>query len=224
MRKVVSFCLYGDNIKYYAGAEENIRLNKELLPDWETVIYYSPSNFLMDYLDKLKNLGASMIDVSAIPTYSNISYPMFWRYISFIHNDIILVRDLDSRMSKREVEYIDRWINSDSKYLIIRDHPWHSHVPGGLFGVKNLDYKLIDFFKNFVSTNDLGWGIDQEMLSSYISSEDQNKILYFGYDKPETYIRRDDENFFIGIQLDENSKPIIPSATLALDFLKSLNL
>lgn len=224
MNKIVSFCLYGNNVKYYAGAEENIKLNKELLPDWKTVIYYSPSNFIISYLEKLQELGAEMIDVSTIPLSNNVSYPMFWRYLSFLGNDIILVRDLDSRMSKREVEYIDRWLSNESKYLIIRDHPWHSHVPGGLFGVKNNDNKLIDFFKNFVSNNYLAWGVDQEMLSSYISSVEQNEILYFGYDKPETYIRRDDENFFIGIQLDENSNPIIPSATLALDYLKNLGL
>ena len=42
MKKIISFSLFGDDPKYYAGAEKNIILNKELLPDWETVIYYLP--------------------------------------------------------------------------------------------------------------------------------------------------------------------------------------
>jgi hypothetical protein len=69
-----------------------------------------------------------------------------------------------------------------------------------------------------------GWGTDQDMLASFMSTVNKSDITYFGFDKPETYISRDDKNFFIGIQLDENDKPIIPSATVALEFLESLRL
>jgi hypothetical protein len=36
----------------------------------------------------------------------------------------------------REVEYINKWLEEGSEYFIIRDHPWHSPVPSGLFGIK----------------------------------------------------------------------------------------
>jgi hypothetical protein len=224
MKKIVSFCLYGDDLKYYVGAEKNIILNQKILPDWETYIYYSPSRILNGYVDKLKDLGANMINVDDLPINKNINYPMFWRYLSFIDNNITIIRDLDSRMSVRESEYINKWLDGDSNYFIIRDHPWHSQVPGGLFGFKDSSKSLLDFFVEFVSKHSQGWGTDQEMLFSFIEKIDKSDICYFGFDYQETYINRDDENFFIGIQLDENDKPIVPSATLALEFLKSLKL
>ena len=61
--------------------------------------------------------------------------------------------------------------------------------------------------------------------NGYINLNQAYKIPYL---TPGTYYiineRRDDKNFFIGIQLDENDKPIIPRATVALEFLESLRL
>ena len=224
MKKTVSFCLYGTDLKYYTGAEKNILINKELLPEWDTDIYYSPVNILDGYVTKLSELGANMINVTEIPIHSKINYPMFWRYLSFTKNNTTIVRDLDSRISKREVENINRWLDEGTNYFIIRDHPWHSLVPGGLFGVRNPHDSVFEFFEDFITNNLQGWGTDQDMLSSFMSKIEKTDVTYFGFDKHENYIPRDDENFFIGIQLDENDNPINPSATLALDYLKQLGL
>ena len=62
--KHISFSLFGYDLKYYIGAEKNIVINKELLPDWTTVIYYHPENILQGYVEKLTEMGAAMIDVS----------------------------------------------------------------------------------------------------------------------------------------------------------------
>ena len=70
MKKTVSFCLYGTDLKYYTGAEKNILINKELLPEWDTDIYYSPVNILDGYVTKLSELGANMINVTEIPIHS----------------------------------------------------------------------------------------------------------------------------------------------------------
>ncbi len=64
--KHISFSLFGYDPKYYVGAEKNIIINKELLPDWTTVIYYHPENILQGYVEKLTEMGAVMIDVSKI--------------------------------------------------------------------------------------------------------------------------------------------------------------
>lgn len=222
--KYISFCLYGDDLKYYKGAEKNLILIKELLPDWIPVIYYSPSNFRIEFLDILKELGGRLVDVSTIEISKYLTYPMFWRYLIFFETGYSIVRDLDSRISEREVKYINNWVNSELDYFIIRDHPWHSLVPGGLVGLKLNDDKIKDFFIEFVKNNGLGWGTDQEMLSKYFENIDKKNVYYCGFDDETNYIKRDNLDFFIGIQLDEDDKPLIPSATLALDFLKSINL
>jgi hypothetical protein len=53
---------------------------------------------------------------------------------------------------------------------------------------------------------------------------DKNNIFYCGYDSEENYIHRDNKDFFIGMQIDENDKPLVPSAIQALNYLKDLNL
>lgn len=226
MKKIISFTLFGSDPKYYVGAEKNVEISKELLPEWETVIYFHPNMTKTDNFDYLKSIGAKLIDVSNIKIGDKVSsdFPFFWRFISFLDDNITIVRDLDSRFSDREVQYIDRWLNGDKEYFIIRDHPWHSPVPSGLFGIKG---KKIDFEKHldlFIKTNDLKWGADQDILYEYMKNISNEKIEYCGFDKNETYIPRTDKEFFIGLQLDEHDKPTIPSGELCLNYLKELNL
>ena len=56
--KYISYTLFGTQPKYYIGAEKNIELNKKLLPDWVTVIYYNEKNILDGWVEKLSSLGA----------------------------------------------------------------------------------------------------------------------------------------------------------------------
>jgi hypothetical protein len=49
-------------------------------------------------------------------------------------------------------------------------------------------------------------------------------VEYCGFDRPETYIPRINKEFFIGMQLDENDNPTVPSGETCLKFLKELNL
>lgn len=221
--KNISYCLYGTDLKYYIGAEKNLIINSKLLPNWETIIYYSLSNFLPEYVEKLSSLGAKMVEVSSLNISKYLGNPMFWRYLVFYNKTPSIIRDLDSRLSNREVIYIKKWIDSDLNYFVIRDHPWHAPVPGGLFGLK--DSKLIiQHFEEFVKINQLGWGSDQEMLNSFINKVGRDNLAYFGFDEKENYIPRDDENFFIGMQIDEFENPLEPNAILSLKFLKELNL
>jgi len=223
--KYISYTLFGTQPKYYIGAEKNIELNKKLLPDWVTVIYYNEKNILDGWVEKLSSLGAEMRNITnfSFSDKDTIHYPYFWRFFSFLNDGISIVRDLDSRVSDREVEYINRWLNSECDYFIIRDHPWHSPVPSGLFGVKSKIKEFEDHFINFINTSDLRWGTDQEILHQYMENIDKNNIFYCGLDRVDTYIPRNDKNFFIGMQIDENDNPLKPNAEVALSFLAELN-
>jgi hypothetical protein len=223
--KYISYTLFGTQPKYYIGAEKNIELNKKLLPDWVTVIYYNEKNILDGWVEKLSSLGAEMRNITdfSFSDKDTIHYPYFWRFFSFLNDGISIVRDLDSRVSDREVEYINRWLNSECDYFIIRDHPWHSPVPSGLFGIKSKIKKFEDHFINFINTSDLRWGTDQEILHQYMEKIDENYIFYCGLDRVDTYIPRNDKNFFIGMQIDENDNPLKPNAEVALSFLAELN-
>jgi hypothetical protein len=226
MKKFLSYSLFGSDLKYYVGAEKNITVNQKLLPNWETLIYFHPGYVREDYIEKLKKLGGFLVDVSNIVVgeKNSLDFPYFWRFLTFLNDGLHLSRDLDSRLSNREVEYIKRWEDSNCKYFIIRDHPWHAVVPSGLFGVRDKDHNFESHFHNYIKNNNLVWGTDQDILYQFIQNVNGSDIFYCGFDKLETYIPRDDKQFYIGIQLDEHDKPTIPSGEQCLKFLIDLNL
>lgn len=229
MKKIVAFSLFGTDLKYYVGAEKNIQLVEELLPSWEVSIYYHPDITSSIHIQHLSTLKCNLINVADICLNINkpiIDHPIpyFWRFFSFFDENISISRDLDSRISKREVEYINRWLNSDKDFFVIRDHPWHSQYPAGLFGIKGNKNNFKGFTEAFMNSKDMVWGDDQLILDLYMSSVPKTDIEYCGFDQPDTYIKRDNENFFIGIQLDENDNPTEMGGVVGLNHLKSMNL
>ena len=226
MKPIVSFTLFGNNMKYYVGAEKNIKQIQNMLPDWEIRIYYHRDLILPEYIEKLTELGGNLIDVHGIKfgNKESIHFPYFWRFLSFLEDRPSIVRDLDSRFSEREVSYINSWIESGSDYFIIRDHPWHAPIPSGLFGIRKKIESFETHMIDFISNNELVWGTDQTILLFYMENISKDKIFYCGYDSPENYIPRDNKEFFIGMQIDENDNPLEPSAIQALNHLNALNL
>lgn len=228
MKKNVSFSLFGKDLKYYYGAEKNCELFNDLLPDWEVKIYYHTQFSMMDEIEKLRNLKCNLIDVSTIDININknlIDHPIpyFWRFFSFFDDSINISRDLDSRLTYREVKYIKRWIDGGKPYFVIRDHPWHSQYPAGLFGIRGYQNNFKPFCEKFINDNTLLWGHDQIILDEFMKNVPYSDIEYCGFDKEETYIPRNDKSMFIGIQLDENGKPI-DAALKALISLENLNI
>lgn len=226
MKKIISYTLFGNDSKYYVGAIKNFLINKELLPDWETIIYYHPEMIKIDEINNLNTLGIRTIDVSnfIIGDKQSKEFAFFWRFLAFLDNNITIVRDLDSRISDREIIYINRWLDNNKDYFIIRDHPWHSPVPSGLFGIKGKKIEFENHLNKFIKSSDLRWGTDQDILHQYIQNIDSSNIEYCGFDRIETYIPRTNKEFFIGMQMDENDKPTKPSGEACLKFLKELNL
>jgi len=226
MKPIVSFTLFGTEMKYYVGAEKNIVEINKLLPDWEVRIYYHSDFIINDYIEKLNILGAKLVDVKGIKfgEKESIHFPYFWRFLSFLENVPSIVRDLDSRFSEREVKYIKSWIESDKDYFIIRDHPWQAPVPSGLFGMKKKIEGFESHMVDFISNNELVWGTDQTILLFYMENINKDSIFYCGYDSEFNYLTRDDKNFFIGMQMNENDEPTVPSGVQCLNYLNEINL
>lgn len=218
--KSFSFSLYGQNPKYNIGALKNLDQLKTFLPDWNMRLFYHKNCTDLNIIEELKNKGAIVVDMTdvIINDVPSIEFPMFWRFFSFCDEGLSLSRDLDSRISQREVDYIRRWENKSEKIFIIRDHPWHAQSPGGLFGMKNCSGEFKNFFYNFIKSRKFGYNDDQIMLEEFKLKT--NDTFYCGFDNNE-YIPRDNKNFFIGMQIDENENPICKFAN---NHLISMNL
>lgn len=220
MSKTLSFSLYGDDPKYVVGAYKNILLAEQLLPEWITTIYCAES---LTNPHTVKDLSSKCLVKD--PTHEKLpldilTFPAFWRFFSFFDNNPALSRDLDSRISEREVSYINAWLNSDKDIFIIKDHPWQSLAPAGLIGMRNCGKIFKEFFIDFISNNSVAWGQDQVILERFIEYYAlQNNIFYCSYET-NNYIPRDNKSFFIGIQLDEHDNAICPQS---ITYLCELN-
>ena len=60
MKKIISFCLWGDNPKYTIGAIENAKLAKTIYPDWICRFYVS-ENVNQSIINKLIELNSEII-------------------------------------------------------------------------------------------------------------------------------------------------------------------
>jgi protein O-GlcNAc transferase len=171
MVKVFSFCLYGPpNPKYYPlGTLQNIDLIGTHFPDWKVYLYTSP-DVDPNFLEQL----ATYSNVVVRPTGKLGSVNMFYRFFAIDEPDveIMMVRDLDSRVHWKDRWAIHEFINNPKfEFHIIRDNVEHtSKIMGGMWGMrKTAGICISDLYKIFLEhPTDRGYGADQSFLTDYI--------------------------------------------------------
>ena len=90
--------------------------------------------------------------------------------------------------------------------------------------IKKFIIEFKEHFINFVNNEDLKWGADQEILRIYMEQIGNENTFYCGYNDRTNYIPRDNKNFFIGMQMDENDNPTDPSGVKSLQYITEINL
>jgi len=171
MKKIVSFCLFGNNPLYCVGMIENLKLMNEIYPEWIARVYYS-NDVPHQYIDNAKKYNCELVLKERNSGYDGT----LWRFLPLLDNDVELwiSRDCDSRINYREKAAVDEWINSDKCLHIMRDSIHHNDViQAGMFGIKNnlikkytIDFKKI-LFANYDFNNK---NTDQIILKQYIWS------------------------------------------------------
>ena len=206
-QKVISVSVYGTTSKftnnamfawnttimpYLAALSQEVN---DLLPSWIIRIY-------TDYV------GSTLEQRELINTYANVDIcnvndmPMFgsslvnympgkmWRFLPVFDSyvDYIVSHDLDSPMTKRQVETLDLWLSSEYEnnfFYIARDHPLHNiYILGGLWGAapSRARQKLYDSFRPMlmerVSKLCVASG-DQPFLSAFVYNNVTNNSLIF---------------------------------------------
>jgi hypothetical protein len=177
--KIFSFCIFGDDMKYYFGLRENIRLIREYFPEFHIFIYIG-LNRNDDFIDN--NISISSDEkIHFIETGKEGIINTMYRFQPILLEDseCVIVRDTDSEINAR-----DRWaiqdFLSDSmptySVQIIRDHYWHkSRMMGGLTAFKQVDIDIKNQFKEILkdldSNNDpikIEYGFEEKLLSERI--------------------------------------------------------
>lgn len=149
MKKIFSVCLWGKIKMYTFGAIKNADLCKKYYPDFEYWIYIHksvPKN-IIEELKKRDN-----VRIIFKKDNINICAPMTWRFESIDHPDVELMicRDVDTRILEREVLATNNWIESGKIFHIMRDHPHHKVlINGGMFGSRKIpNFNWTDEKKN----------------------------------------------------------------------------
>lgn len=133
--------LYGDNPRYTMGALRNAQRLPVVFPGWKLRFYYRLGGLLPHLVDKLRELGAELRDVTGIPGVGNLA-PMLWRMTAIDDQfvDVVLCRDADSRLTDRDAAEVGAWLLARGRpaFHCIRDHPSHAafSVNGGLWGAR----------------------------------------------------------------------------------------
>jgi len=172
MKRVISFSIYGNDKKYTVGLLRNLELSPKIYPWWIVYIYYNnsvPIEMINEY-SKFENVKMICMDEYNIPG-------VFWRF--FPNDDVerFISRDTDSRLSMREKNAVDEWIESGKSLHIMRDHPHHEiPIHAGLFGVK------IDPSLN-IEKEALKWLSNLNMNGLYQKTSDHPFLKKIIYDK-----------------------------------------
>jgi len=174
MRKIISFCVWGKNPIYNYGLYENALLLPKIFPGWILQVYYTKTADLdvIEEMTKMKNVETILIDV---PDHFKNTLLRFMAGFD-PKNDVVIFRDADSRLLKRDFVAVNDWINnSDKSVHIIRDHPANgsrSRISAGLWGVRNkflCKPEITNHFDEYFKNPDFkGWSVDEQYLHNHI--------------------------------------------------------
>lgn len=140
MKQVISYSLYGNDMRFLVGAIKNAELAQRFFPGFTVRYYYGKSvpRWVLSTLLVFPHVELVKVDDSE----DNISRT--WRFMACTDPDVdvVLSRDADARLSLREAEAHQEFMDSKYGFHIIRDHPvGHGYtISAGMFALKTKKY------------------------------------------------------------------------------------
>jgi len=206
MDSIISMSIWGDNPRYIKGAIKQIELAKKWYPGFKIRLY----------VDDIKKFNKLPKNVELIKADTS-TYGMFWRFEPLFENDnnLVLVRDTDSRITQREFMAVKEWIDSDKTFHTFRDHEAHFEFPiiGCAFAMKGkLDSSIHNIMKEY-SLKLQYYCSDQYFLRDVVYPKVKDSMMihsmndgWFG----ETRKKLINPFSFCGNGYDENDMPLYP--------------
>ena len=213
MKQVISYSLYGQQMKFLVGAIKNAQLAQVFFPGFTVRFYVGNSvpTWCRSTLELFPNVEMIRVDEP------ENSIARMWRFRAIYDPevDVVLSRDCDARLGIREAQAHQEFLDSQFDFHIIRDHPTgHGYlISAGMFACKN---KGMHFFEKLLGETTLRdtYMQDQEFISNAIYPHIADKCLihdpYYNYPAKDpskkTFIKRKKINTVchIGAALDEN--------------------
>jgi hypothetical protein len=210
MKKIISFSLWGESLKYTGGAVRNAELALEIYPGW-ICRYYVGKDVPVDIIEKL--MAFENTEIYIMNESGGVALGTFWRFYaaSDLDVDVIISRDTDSRLNVREKSAVDEWLASDKDFHIMRDHPYHN-VPilAGMWGVRN--GLLLDMAEDIAkySKGDV-WQVDQNFLRDCIYPKvKDDSVVHDEFFEKNSFPDERESGCFVGQAFDENDERLNP--------------
>lgn len=168
-KQVITYSLWGRNPVYVINALVNADIARDLYPGWLCRFYCSPT-VPRGIVNQLIN--RSNVEVKQMLADEDWN-GMFWRFRAASDPDVsvMISRDADSHLGRREKEAVDEWLSSDKDFHIMRDNRAHSAlILGGMWGArKGILADISTMIDNYDRKNDNNRrNIDQEFLWSHV--------------------------------------------------------
>lgn len=167
MKKLISFSLWGNNLKYCIGAIRNAELASIIYPDW-TCRFYCHKDVPQEIIHSLINKSNTEVFILKKEADWKFAAVRFLAISDFSY-DYIIFRDTDSRLNLREKYAVDEWINSGKTLHIMKDHVAHAIFPifAGMFGMKGKVVSNIDEALNSFNERE-HYNYDQRFLQNCV--------------------------------------------------------
>lgn len=171
---------------YYDGLLENIQLIEKHYPDWRVYVYLG-ADVPLQFVEYLQTRYANVVTrLTGVLGYENTVR----RFFTIDEPDVetMFVRDCDSRVHWRDRWAIDAFLTRTTRsVLIIRDHPEHSGMAAGTWGIRKrgLRQSMQSLFEQWEPihygsgdpSNVRGYGIDQNFLANKVYDLYANDIF-----------------------------------------------
>lgn len=181
MKQVISYSLYGNQPRFMVGAIKNAQLAQVFFPGFTVRFYVGASvpTWVRTTLDLFPNVEQIDLDLP------ENSLARMWRFKAICDPtvDVVLSRDCDARLSIREAEAHQEFLDSGFGFHIIRDHPTgHGYlISAGMFACRTKD---LHFFQKIWDETPLRdtYMQDQEFMAHQIYPHiAANCLVHDGY-------------------------------------------
>ena len=135
--KLISMCVFGDDVLYVGGAVENADLVHQIYPGWTLRVYVEAAH---PVIPLLLQRGAEVVEVEVTTGNSELQY---WHTMTRFGAaadpaaECIVFRDADSRLNVREAAAVAEWYQSGRALHVMRDSQYHdAPMLAGMWGVR----------------------------------------------------------------------------------------
>jgi len=167
MKQAISFSLYGSDLRYCVGAIKNAIIAQEILDEEYDLIFFvgqSVPSWVVSTLRLFPNVQIIQTDAPEDHTAK------LWRFLACeLDYDFVAFRDADARLSLRELNAHEEFIESGLDAHIMKDHPIGHNYPinAGMFTVRSALFKDIRTLIESAEISDY-YTQDQDFLRNLI--------------------------------------------------------